>query len=317
MKTARHLMVVLALVAAVSTPAYCWDKYGHMLIAEVAYESMTPAARTQVDSILSTLAADPHVSGLEDKYRPYNAVTVAAWMDDMRMSRTDTAAGHTAEFNTWHYIDLPDGAVTAAEVKAQFDKTDAPNAYEVLVDKCMKAINDPSMAAADRVRYIGMFFHLAGDIHQPLHAIGRLKGGNDYKIDPLPAYDPGPDAWHISNLHAFWDNAYRYDGIDGQVKVVCPYLDMPRTIEPGKGDAKVIVDTIILPYLPTDKAKLAEKNPAVWAVESHDVATSFAFPKDNGAALSADYVHRAHVIACARMALAGWRMAQVLNAAFK
>ena len=135
MNTARHLLVILGLIAVASTPAYCWDKYGHMLIAEVAYESMTPATRTKVDSILSTLAADPHVSGLEDKYKPYNAVTVAAWMDDMRMSRIDTSAGHTADFNTWHYVDLPDGSMTPADVRAQFDKTDDPNVYEILVDK--------------------------------------------------------------------------------------------------------------------------------------------------------------------------------------
>lgn len=317
MKNVRHLFVTLGLIAVGSSPAYCWDKYGHILIAEVAYESMTPAAQKQVDAILSTEAADPHVSGLEDKYKPYNAVTVAAWMDDMRMSRVDTGAGHTAEFNTWHYVDLPDGPMTAADVKAQFDKADDPNAYEILVDKCMKAIDDPSMAAADRARYVAMFFHLAGDIHQPLHAVGRQKGGNDYKIDPLPSYDPWPNAWHINNLHSFWDNAYRYDGIDGQVKVVCPYLDMPRSMEPGEGQIKTIVDTMILPYLPSDTAKLSETDPAVWAVESHDIATSFVFPKDNASALSADYVHQAHVMACTRMALAGWRMAQVLNAAFK
>jgi hypothetical protein len=288
-----------------------------MLIAEIAYEQLTPAARTQVDSILATLQQDPHVSGLEDKYKPYNAVTVAAWMDDMRMSRMDTAPGHTADFNTWHYVDLPDGPLTPADMHAQFDKADDPNAYEILTDKCIKAIDDPSMPAADRARYVGMFFHLAGDIHQPLHAIGRLKGGNGYDIDPLPSYDPGPNAWHINNLHAFWDNAYRYDGIDGQVKVVCPYLDMPRDMKPGDGQIKTVADILILPYLPTDKSQLTQVDPAVWAVESHDVAVSFAFPKDNTTTLSADYVHQAHVVACTRMALAGARMAQVLNAAFK
>lgn len=238
-------------------------------------------------------------------------------MDDMRMNRMDTAPGHTAEFNTWHYVDLPDGPMTPADVRAQFDNAADPNAYEILVDKCIKALNDPSMPAADRARYIGMFFHLAGDIHQPLHAIGRLKGGNGYAIDPLPAYAQGPNAWHIDNLHAFWDSAYRYDGVDGQIKVVCPDPDMPRTMIPGEGEIKTVADTLILPYLPTDKAKLNETDPAVWAVESHDIAVSFAFPKDNATTLTPGYIHQAHVIACTRIALAGYRMAQVLNAAFK
>lgn len=310
-------MIAAALIAVLTPPAYCWDKYAHILTAEVAYEEMTPAARTQVDAILATLQQDPHVSGLEDKYKPYNAITVAAWMDDMRMSRRDTAPGHTAEFNTWHYVDLPDDPMTPADVHAKFDSADDPNAYEILVDKCLKAIDDPAMPAADRARYVGMFFHLAGDIHQPLHAIGRQKGGNEYQIDPLPPYSEGPDTWQITNLHAFWDNAYRYDGIDGQIKVVCPYSDMPRTMTPGDGQIKTIVDTMILPYLPSDKTVLGQTDPAVWALESHDIATSFAFPKDNTQTLSADYVHKAHVIACTRIALAGYRMAQVLNAAFK
>src|SRR3569833_634619 len=262
MNSLRIILAAFAAILAVSSPAYCWDKYGHMLIAEIAYENMTPAAQKQVDAILQKLAADPHVPGLEDKYKPYNGGTIAAWMDDMRMNRVDTGTGHTAEFNTWHYVDLPDSTVTADDVRSQFDKADEPNANEILVDKCLKAINDPAMAAPDRARYVGMFFHLAGDIHQPLHAIGREKGGIEYMIDELPADDPGPDAWHINNLHAFWDNAYRYDGIDGGIKVVCPYLDLPRPALAGAGDIKIVADTLILPYLPTDKAKLDALDPA-------------------------------------------------------
>lgn len=66
----KYYIIATAFVAllASTAPAYCWDKYGHMLIAEVAYENLTPAAKTQIDAILTTLARDPHVDGLEDKY---------------------------------------------------------------------------------------------------------------------------------------------------------------------------------------------------------------------------------------------------------
>jgi hypothetical protein len=330
MKRLRQITLAVCALLSTSTPAYCWDKYAHILIAEIAYEHMTPAARRAVDSILADLRRDPHVDGLEAKYKPYNIVTVSAWMDDMRMSKFDTAPGHTSEFNTWHYVDLPDTPVTVAQMHADFGKASDPNVYEVLTDKCLPAMRDPHASTADRARYLAMFFHLAGDIHQPLHCIGRQKGGNTYKIAPLPDYDNSPSAWHIENLHAFWDNAYRYDGIapspalpsregakDPMIRVVCPYLDMPRTMEPGDTEIRTVARTLILPYLPTDKALLTDLDPADWAIESHDAATSFAFPKDNPPALSAAYVHEAHVIACTRMALAGWRMAQILNAIYR
>jgi hypothetical protein len=296
---------------AVPRPAPCWDGYGHMLIAEIAYERLKPAARAQVDQLLAVLQSDPHVTGLEDKYKPYNAVTVAAWMDDMKPKRDETGPGYTRDFSSWHFVDLPDGKLTADDVRRGFSYDAQPNAYNVIVDRCEKTLADPTAATADRARMLGFFLHLAGDIHQPLHCIGRLRGGNSYAIDPLPQFDP---TWKIDNLHAFWDTAYRYDAANGQVTIVCSDLEMPRTMQPGQGELKRQADALIEKYVPRH---LKRGDPADWAVESHDVATDFAFPAGSPSTLSPDYIHQTHVIACRRMALAGCRIADVLNTLLK
>jgi hypothetical protein len=142
-----------------------------------------------------------------------------------------------------------------------------------------------------------------------LHCIGRQLGGNEYEIAAIPSADP---TWSIDNLHSFWDNSYRYDILNGQI-VANPMLQTPRQTAPDIGPIKAWADKIEAQYLPTDSVVLGRVDPAAWAVESNRIATAFAFPSDNTATLSNDYIAEASVIARTRLALAGYRLAKLLN----
>src|SRR5579863_4253427 len=92
------LPALLLLIAPIR-PACAWDKYAHMIVAQIALNHLKPGVKAQVVQLVSALANDPDVAILDDQYKPYNDVTVAAWMDDMKTK--------TKEFSAWHYIDFP------------------------------------------------------------------------------------------------------------------------------------------------------------------------------------------------------------------
>jgi len=297
-------IAAFALLVGSASPGHCWDRAGHMVIAQIAYDRLSPAAKQAVDSRITLFESDPLVAGLPDKYKPYNAVTVAAFMDDLR--------DETKIYNTWHYVDLPDDA-DKKTVLEKFDSEDDPNVYEAIVDKCEKTLKDPASKPADSARMLAFLFHFAGDIHQPLHAIGRQKGGNDYHIEELPGADPN---WTIKNLHSFWDNAYRYDVVDGKIAVTYNKLDLPRTMHPDDPDLKAFADKIVSEAGDNVKDQSKDIDPVDWALESHDIAVKFAFPAGDPKSLSPDYVKHARKIAFERMALAGERLATLLNTIF-
>lgn len=309
------ISVSIMVMTIIPKSGMCWDKYGHMLIAEVAYEKLSKPAKSRIDHYLSVLQNDPHIAGLEDKYKPYNAVTIGAWMDDMRLSKVDTGSGHTSEFNPWHYVDLPD-QTTKAELMSQFNNDAEPNVYNAIVNHCLKTLNDQSASDADKARMYGMLVHLVADIHQPMHATARQKGATEYPIKPLPNFDPS-SPWHMDNLHAYWDNAYRYDIEDDKLVLTCTNLDMPRNQQPDLAELKKVTRDILGGYMPRNKQSIKDLDPADWVLESLELARTKAFPKDNQAVLGNEFIRQSHDIACERMALAGCRLAELLNEIFK
>lgn len=299
--------VCLWLLATGAPNAYCWDRYAHIVTTQIAYDMLTPAARDRVNELIGELNKDPCVTSLAPDITGYNAVTAGAWMDDLK--------ARNRQFNTWHYIDLPiNPSTTAADVVSFNDNRPAgsENAYDIIVSKCLPTLRSSNASKADKARMLAFLMHLVEDLHQPLHACGLLAGGNQYPIDEMPVFDP---TWRITNLHAFWDNAYRYDAVGGTVVLQWPLLDFPRPA-PDVGPSKVYADYLVARYLPENRAMLNDVNPADWAAESNRIASTFVFPKGNIRTLSPEYVHRAHDIACTRLALAGYRLGMLLNQLF-
>ena len=65
MKIKLAALAVLALsLLILSAPAYCWDKYAHMLICQIAYSRLTPRAKSAVGSLVVELNKNPDVTVL-------------------------------------------------------------------------------------------------------------------------------------------------------------------------------------------------------------------------------------------------------------
>ncbi len=156
-------------LAAYASWASAWGADGHRIIAMLAEAQLSPAARKEINRLLSQEpgATLPGISTWADEHR--NPATAA-----------------------WHYVSFPRGNCNYDAVR------DCPDG------KCVVAAIDRQIeilksSADDDKRLIALKYvvHFIGDIHQPLHAgFGEDRGGNNYQ---LQAFMRG------SNLHAVWD----------------------------------------------------------------------------------------------------------------
>ena len=301
---AAMAMVLMAGLAA--APAAAWDDQGHMMVAAVAFDHLTPHTRSRVAALL-----------LLNQY-PTNGTNNAAARDQKKaafmMAATapdaikrdrrnfhddgeDPTRAPDAARNTgfddnnlhkyWHYIDVPfspDGTplmqpptINARERIGLFRRTlaspDAPDALK----------------AFDLV----WLLHLVGDAHQPLHATSRFTHAD-------PTGDDGGNKEKVCTptcgvkLHSFWDD------------VLGPSESVSAAINAARS-------------LPTaDPARAGVSDEATWVAESFQAAQQFAYAAPVGAGngpfhLDSRYKANAKTLARDRVALAGMRLANLLN----
>jgi hypothetical protein len=304
MRALPVLIFSLALLAG--GPARAWDSGGHEIIATIAYQKLNPKARAAVDALARKLG-------------PYDGITIACWMDDIKAD--DAPLPYRGMFKSWHFIDI---GLDPDDPRVSFEPGDDNEVRGNAVQALKRALvvlrggTDPYVKS--KAVALAMVMHLVGDIHQPLHAAtkyfrshGELHqdaGGNKELVVNGPPDDPR------FNLHAFWDSAWRasFDGATGQVVID------PRYRETFPHDAAIVRPIV-------DEMKGLEPPPDVdmgthfeaWAYESNALAHNFVY-RDITATdsakycrLSSEYVTAANAMARQQLVLAAWRLAKLLN----
>jgi len=167
MKTA----VLILPMALAPGAAQAWGAAGHRIVAGVAQERMTPAARQELAQLLS-LEPGGTLEGL------------ATWADEVKSPSTAR----------WHFVNLPrdSDCVYAAD-------RDCPDGKCVVgAIHRQSAILASKAPAAKRLAALKFVVHLVADVHQPLHAgYADDKGGNLYQVHAFG---------HGNNLHVLWDS---------------------------------------------------------------------------------------------------------------
>ena len=162
------LLALLALVAPLAASA--WSDPGHRIVAAVAEERLSPAARRLVREIVGS--------------KPLSDHDVATWADDVRDRRT----------GPWHYVNIPFSA------EGYVPARDCPRAGCAVsaLEQAARVLRDGDSAAelADSLRWV---VHLVADLHQPMHA-GELRdrGGNETEVRIGRRRQP-------VNVHYLWD----------------------------------------------------------------------------------------------------------------
>jgi hypothetical protein len=300
------LPVFAAACLAVAPRSQAWDPTGHMLVDQVAYENTKPEARARVAAL---------VAKLEDKYNnhvPYNFITAGCYMDDMRAE-----PGYA--YSKWHFIDIEYTADGSGYAEPQ-----PPHVVWAIGQAAKTLLANPDATEAQKAEALAMLVHFTGDVHQPMHCVdwNNDNGGGGYFIAGVPFADISKK--QIPNLHLFWDRAYRFDTKDGKVLELYNGLwPAERPGVPAEGTIRNQAAKIMLDYPASAFAQeLKADGPADWARESYALACKSGYPQGphptdyEVVTLKPEFVHQAHDIACRRIALAGYRLADLLNELF-
>jgi len=267
------LACLLAALAVVQVEG--WGPQGHRVVAIVATNHLTPAARQNVQQLLGD-------ESLAD---------VAVWADEYLQGNNQTSY--------WHYVNIPADA-------ARYDRDrDCPRQPGVsaggrgdawrdcVVDRIrynQERVANRMLDRADRAVALKFLVHLIGDLHQPFHALGVERGGNGIPVSVFGSPKCGyPDGTRFDcNLHSLWDSE----------------LIAHRKLRDGAYAAE-------LERQISSRGWNASGSAADWAMESHALARAALLPP-RGDADEAYY--RAHFAQIdERLALGGLRLARALN----
>jgi hypothetical protein len=300
-------------------PALAWNGFGHMEVAAVAWDKLTPTARGEAAALLRL---NPQyvtwTRGVRARQRGHIAFVMAAtWPDFIKSAsgyQSDGPQGGNAPppgrkasrnigyadklmHKYWHFIDEP---FSPDDTKLQAPSS--PNAQtQIAAFRAKVSTWGGATKTAPSIRSydVAWLLHLVGDIHQPLHATSRFtkahpdgdQGGN------LVTIHCG-DGCRDDELHAFWDD-------------VLGTSTHPR-------DAIKAASALPEP----DAAAASTADEKRWIAESFSAAQAevYVAPIDVGAepfTLNDAYKSAALTLAKQRVALAGTRLANLLNAALR
>ena len=190
-KPAAALLIAMAIGSLVSVQA--WGGQGHRLVGLIAARHLTPVAKQNVAWLLDgqTLA------------------DVSNWADSLTTDQVQTAY--------WHYLNIPPDAQgydrdrdcprqpgTAAGSRGDRWRDCAVDRIAYWEQRAA----DRSLDRADRATALKFLVHFIGDLHQPFHALGVGRGGNDVLVRVFGSANCSNDPARPfpCNLHSVWDS---------------------------------------------------------------------------------------------------------------
>jgi hypothetical protein len=313
MSKLRQLIAVTLCLVLFSSTSHAWFNVGHMAVAYVAYQQLTPEKKVRVATLLKK---NPYYNkqwkalipaGTPADQRDLMLFMIAAtWPDQIKekgsayksdgdvpptdgSAWTNTGYGDLKQHRYWHFIDVPltqDGTAPLAAIPS-------PNA-ETQIAIFRQTLTSGSNAKLKSYDLVWLL-HLVGDVHQPLHSTTRIsageldgdRGGNSVKLN-----DPSKE------LHFFWD------GLPGDVS--------------NPSDALAAAITYGKALAPADPVLAKKADAADWINESFNIAETNVYSAPIAAGdgpfnITPEYKAKAQKIAAERVALAGQRLANIIN----
>ncbi len=266
-------LIAPVLILLCVSPALAWGPEGHRIVADIAATRLTPAARLQIIQLL----------GNDD------LAAISLWADDIKAERPETAG--------WHFVDIPMKAPAFSEPRdcyrpepsRPYTLRDHHNCVVDRITMYEEVLENAKTPRQQRVEALKFLVHFVGDIHQPMHAIGEARGGNDIHIADFGSAQCGK---YACNLHYAWDiGLIEHTGLSEAqyVSRLDEDIDRQKLIGDWRGNA------------------------AGWANESLRLARK-AWLNDGGT-VDEQYFTSNIAVLDERLAIAGLRLAAVLNQA--
>jgi hypothetical protein len=270
MKSCFSRLLIFVLIAP---GAFAWGPEGHRVVADVAAQRLTPAARAEIRDLL----------GNDD------LAAISTWADDIRHDRPETY--------DWHFVDIPMSAAGFSESRDCYRPnpkypSSVEDHHNCVVDRITifkDVLANQNASKEQRVEALKFLVHFVGDVHQPLHAIGEARGGNDIRVTEFGSTQCGS---YPCNLHFAWDiGLIEHTGL-----TEAQYVE--------RIDHLIASEKLTANWLGT---------PETWANESFRVAKQIWL--NNGGAVDEQYYHQNIATVDARLQLAGMRLGAMLNQA--
>ncbi|HEY2107583.1 MAG TPA: S1/P1 nuclease [Candidatus Binataceae bacterium] len=276
---------MFALLLTLATQAPAWYPEGHEVIAIIAADNLTPRASSEV----------AHILGVTDNKRAVaDAMAAASILPDTEFRKDPST-------HSWHYVALC----------LQDRPSDLParcpggNCVTAKIDEYARRLKDHDYDKGGAAGDLAFLIHFVGDVHQPLHAAGNSdRGGTCQPVEVTP-----PEA----NLHFAWDDA------------VVVVLEHQLGTHSPRATA-----TALARIHPQSAMSAGPVSAGQMAWESHELARTDVYgalhiarqPCSPSACHSATpgkvvlsdaYMKREANVAGTRLALAGYRLARILD----
>lgn len=265
------------LLLTLTLPLLAWNETGHKTVASLAYQNLKKPVRDRVDALLRQ---HPHYANFQGP--PFLAA--ACWPDVIR-------GNPQYDHANWHYINVPFSPDNTPFPPVDYD---APGALSK-IREFRKTVGDPAVPEPERAIQLAWLLHLVGDLHQPLHTVARF-------TRQLPQGDRGGNLVFVvgaSNLHSYWD------GLLGNTPTPEFLARLAQSLRKTERSERPV-----------------NTNERQWVDDGFQLArqTVYTFGDDSGTRqnpipLSDAYRAKARQVARTRAALAGYRLAVLLNEA--
>ncbi len=266
--------ILTGILLVLAFKLFAWNALGHRLVAQIAYDHMTVEAKQKFNRMNHQL----------DKiYRPQSFVNAATWLDTVKYQED------VNWFDSMHYVN-------------QFFSTDGtalPTLQKVnavwAIDQATKTLNSNKSYPFDKAIALRVLIHVTGDLHQPLHGAAKVSqaypdgdlGGNLFHLGANPVAD---------NLHSYWDQA---GGLFKSKKRI--------------SQAQLAKKAQSLEKQFPCQQEAVQTSAKDWLAESHKLAISVAYDLKSNEKPSLIYQKETQQITSQRVALAGCRLAVLLN----
>lgn len=253
-----------------------WNAVGHQVIAEIAYHHLNKKAQISCDQYNHA------------KNKRQSFIKSAVWLDTLYAPKYQ-------HMRCMHFIDIP-----FTTENTPLPKIKGMNAL-VAIRKSHAILINPDKSQAQKKLALRILLHVVGDIHQPLHTATKVstkfplgdKGGNLFSLKHNPV---------ANNLHAYWDRGGGY--------LILSHAENRKSRDRKK---TIIQLSKQLEEISPCNVNLVSIDPLQWVEESHNLAVIAAYKISPNTSPSKAYQQEVIKISKKQLAMAGCRLASLLN----
>ena len=290
----RLFMVLFCFSVLLHTSLFAWWDGGHMVVTKIAERHLHEDVKKQVDELICVINCPDSATFIE----------AACWLDDIMnrgLGMVTTWHGHAGPYS-------PDGFLSSQEI-AMISSKYRGNDGIAAIQKGITTLSNPKAGKWEKAFMLRVLLHVVGDIHCPMHCIQLYsekfpegdKGGMRFELS-------GPKELAKKNLHSLWDSILLLDNLGINNRPINKNTE--QFIEE-------FADTITMAY-PKEQFcdQLSELAIEEWAKESFEAGIEAYRGIEPYTEPSQEYLEKGRSIASKRLALAGYRLAYILNHAF-